>query len=317
LALGVKVLVTGAAGFVGTALISRLVASGKHSLRAVVRNESSATPANIERYVGDVAPHSDWLPAVSGVDVVVHLAARVHVMRDAASDPLAEYRRVNTEGTLRLARQAAAADVRRFLFLSSVKVNGEAGAFSESDPPAPADPYGVSKREAEEGLNQLASETGMDVVVIRSPLAYGPGVQANFRALIRAVALGIPLPLGSVENRRSLVALDNLVDLIVTCIDHPAAANETFFVSDGEDLSTPELIRRLAHALGRPVRLFPVPPTLLRIAAAVLGKRDAAQRLLGSLQVDISKARRLLGWTPPMSVDEGLTRTVAELTSVQ
>lgn len=271
------------------------------------------TPLGIERFVRDVGPHTDWLPAVSGVEIVVHLAARVHVMRDAASDPLAEFRRVNSEGTLNLARQAAAAGARRFVFLSSVKVNGEAGSFRESDATAPSDAYGLSKSEAESGLRRIAAETGMDVIIIRSPLVYGPGVKANFRALIRGIALGIPLPLGAVHNRRSLVALDNLVDLIVTCIDHPSAANETFFVSDGEDLSTPQLIRRLARAMGRPARLIAVPAPLLMTAATLLGKRQVARRLLGSLQVDISKARQLLGWEPPVSVDEALRRTAAAL----
>lgn len=306
-----NVLVTGAAGFVGTALLTHLVETRKFQARAAVRSESSVTPIGIERFVRDVGPHTDWLPAVSGAEVVVHLAARVHLMRDAASDPLAEFRRVNAEGTINLARQAAAAGARRFVFLSSVKVNGEAGSFRESDPTAPSDAYGLSKREAESGLKQVAVESGMEVVIIRSPLVYGPGVQANFRALIRGVTLGIPLPLGAVDNRRSLVALDNLVDMIVTCIDHPAAANETFFVSDGEDLSTSQLIRRLARAMGRPARLIPVPTPLLTTTAALLGKRDVSQRLLGSLQVDISKARELLGWVPPVSVDEALRRTVA------
>lgn len=280
-------------------------------MRAAVHRESSVTTAGVERFVGDVGPHTNWVPALSDAQVIVHLAARVHLMRDPASDPLAEFRRVNSEGTLNLARQAAAAGARRFVFLSSVKVNGEAGAFEESDAAAPSDAYGLSKSEAEKGLREIAAETGMDVVIIRSPLVYGPGVQANFRALIRGIALGIPLPLGAVDNRRSLVALDNLVDLIVTCVEHPAAANETFFVSDGEDLSTPQLIRRLARAMGRPARLISVPAPLLMTTATLLGKRHVAQRLLGSLQVDISKARRLLGWVPPVSVDEALRRTAA------
>ncbi len=235
------------------------------------------------------------------------------MMHDDAADPLAEFRRVNCEGTVNLARQAASAGVGRFIFLSSIKVNGEAGAFTESDPPNPSDAYGTSKSEAETGLRAIAAESGMDVVIIRSPLVYGPGVQANFRALMRAVARGIPLPLGAVDNRRRLVALDNLVDLLVSCTQHRAAANEWFFVSDGEDLSTTQLIRRLARAMNRPARLIPVPAPLLMMGATLLGKRDVAQRLLGSLQVDISKARRLLGWTPPVSVDEALRRTVAAL----
>jgi nucleoside-diphosphate-sugar epimerase len=243
-----------------------------------------------------------------GVDIVVHLAARVHVMRDSATDPLAEFRRVNVAGTERLALAAATAGVRRFVFLSSVKVNGEKGGYNESDPPAPQDAYGISKHEAELGLRVIAAETGMEVVIIRPPLVYGPGVKANFHVLLWAVARGVPLPLGAIHNRRSLVALDNLVDIIVTCIDHPAAANQTFLVSDGEDLSTTELIRHLARAMGRPARLIPVPASVLMAGATLLGKREVAARLCGSLQVDITKARELLGWLPPITMDEGLRR---------
>ena len=305
-------LVTGTTGFVGTALVARLVDEGRFFVRAAVRRESGELPAAVERVVvGDLTPDADWEPALAGVDAVVHLAARVHVMREATADPLAEFRRVNVGGTLNLARQAAAAGVRRFVFLSSVKVNGEGGsaAYRETDPPAPQDAYGISKHEAELGLHEIAAETGIEVVIIRPPLVYGPGVKANFHALLRAVARGMPLPLGAIHNRRSLVALDNLVDLIVTCIDHPAAANQTFLVSDGEDLSTTELIRRLARAMGRPARLIPVPTVALMAGATLLGKREMAARLCGSLQVDITKARKVLGWTLPVSVDEGLRRT--------
>jgi nucleoside-diphosphate-sugar epimerase len=274
---------------------------------------------------GDISAQTDWKQALVGVDVLVHLAARVHVMRDAAADPLAEFRRVNVQGTLNLAWQAAAAGVKRFVFLSSVKVNGEAtsaphpsprpeGArerFREDDEPAPQDPYGISKMEAEAGLRDLAAQTGMEVVIIRPPLVYGPGVKANFAALMRAVQRGWPLPLGAVHNQRSLVALDNLVDFIVTCLSHPQAANQTFLVSDGHDLSTTELVRGLAHAAGVSARLLPVPVWALQAGAALLGKGDAVQRLCGNLQVDISKARSLLGWLPPVSVDEGLRRAMA------
>ena len=200
--------------------------------------------------------------------------------------------------------------VRRFVFLSSVKVNGEGGsaAYRETDPPATQDAYGISKHEAEVGLREIAAETDMAVVIIRAPLVYGAGVRANFQALLDAVARGIPLPLGSIDNRRSMVALDNLLDLIVTCIEHPAAANEIFLVSDGDDLSTPDLVRRMARAMGRPSRLIPVPVAVLMAGATLLGKRETARRLCSSLQVDISKTRALLGWTPPISVDEGLRR---------
>lgn len=244
---------------------------------------------------------------------VVHLAARVHVMNDKSPDPLAEFRRVNVEGTAALARQAAAAGVRRFVFLSSVKVNGEfteaVQPFTADDEPAPEDPYGVSKYEAEKLLQKIAAETGMEVVIIRSPLVYGPGVKANFESMMRWLARGVPLPLAAVtENRRSLLALDNLVDLIVTCLNHPAAANQTFLVSDGEDLSTAELLKRMGAAMGQTVRLFYMPPALLRLGATVLNKPGIYQRLCGSLRLDITKTKHVLEWSPPVTVDEGLRR---------
>ena len=304
-----RVSVTGATGFVGTALINRLIATRRFDVRGAVRRDAAALPARVERIVvGDLTPELDWQQVVTGADVVIHLAARVHVMRDAADDPLSEFRRANVASTLNLARQAAAAGVQRLVFLSTVKVNGENGIYTEADPPAPQEAYGISKHEGEIGLRQIAAETGMAVVIIRSPLVYGPGVKANFHRLIRAVAHGIPLPLGAVDNLRSLVALDNLVDFIVTCVEHPAAGNHTFLVSDGEDLSTTCLIHRLARAMGRPARLIPVPAALLTAGAMLLGRRDVATRLLGSLQVDISKARQMLTWVPPISVDEGLRR---------
>lgn len=308
-----KLLVTGANGFVGRALASQLGDRGRAVVGAV-RNDSRDLPAGTTRVVvGDLMPDTDWRAALGGIDVVVHLAARVHVMHDSVADPLAEFRRVNVEATRSLARQSAAAGVARFVFLSSVKVNGESGSYRESDAPAPGDAYGVSKREAELALTEIAAQTGMSVVIIRPPLVYGPDVKANFRALMRAVARGVPLPFGAVDNRRSLVALDNLVDFIIRCTEHPAAVNETFLVSDGEDLSTADLIRRLARAMGRRARLVPVPPSVLMALAPLVRRKDAAQRLLGSLQVDISKARRMLAWTPPITVDEGLRRAAAGL----
>lgn len=263
--------------------------------------------------IGSLSTDTDWTVALKNVEQVVHLAARVHVMNDKSLDPLAEFRRMNVEGTGALARQAAAAGVRRFVYLSSVKVNGEftevGEPFTADDVPAPEDPYGVSKHEAEQLLRQITAETGMEVVIIRPPLVYGPGVKANFESMMRWLARGLPLPLAAVtENSRSLVALDNLVDLIVTCLHHPAAANQTFLVSDGEDLSTAELLKRMGAALGQPARLFPVPPALLKLGATVLNKPGIYQRLCGSLQLDITKTRELLGWTPPISVDEGLRR---------
>jgi nucleoside-diphosphate-sugar epimerase len=306
----VTVAVTGAAGFVGTALVARMAAEAIPA-RAIVRRASAAVPPGVERVVCDMSPAADWGPVVAGASAIVHLAARVHVMSDGALDPLAEFRRANVTTTLELARRAAAAGVKRFVFVSSVKVNGEAGVFTERDAPAPRDPYGVSKNEAEIGLRHIAATTGMEVVIIRPPLVYGPGVRANFAALARAVRRGIPLPLGAVRNRRSLIGIDNLVDVILVSLRHPAAANQTFLVSDGEDLSTPELIRRLAAAMGRRARLIPVPAPALEAIARLLGKQDVAARLLSSLQVDITKVRHLLAWQPPVPVDEGLRRLVA------
>lgn len=312
------ILVTGASGFISGALVRCLVGDGR-AVRAAFRREAANSPVGVQVVtVGNLDPGQDWCAALQGVDVIVHTAARVHVMSDMAADPLAEFRRVNVAGTLNLARQAAAAGVRRFVFLSSVKVHGEATSqghpFTEDDVPAPQDPYGQSKLEAEQGLRILAAQTGMEVVIIRPPLVYGPGVRANFAALIRAVARGVPLPLASVDNHRSMVALDNLVDLIVTCMNHPAAANQTFMVSDGHDLSTPALIRGLAQAMGKSSRLFACPPALLRFAAKVMGKADTVDRLCGNLQVDITKAQTLLGWCPPVTVEEGLRRTVSHNT---
>ncbi|MDQ6769257.1 MAG: SDR family oxidoreductase [Gemmatimonadota bacterium] len=308
-----KVLVTGANGFVGAALTARLIADRRHVIVGAVRRASAELPPGVTRVqVGALGPETDWRPAI-GVHAVVHLAARVHIISDAITDPLAEYRRVNVAGTCILARQAALAGVKRFVFLSSVKVNGESGRYTEADLPAPEDAYAISKYEAEIALRAIANETGMEVVIIRPPLVYGPGVRANFLALMRAVSRGIPLPFGAVDNRRSLVALSNLVDFIITCIEHPAAANETFLLSDGEDLSTTDLIRRLARAMGRPARLLPVPKSVLIAGAVLLGQRDVAQRLLSTLQVDISKARQLVRWEPPITVDEGLRLAVAAL----
>jgi nucleoside-diphosphate-sugar epimerase len=234
-------------------------------------------------------------------------------MNESAQDPLVEFRKVNVEGTLNLARQAAAAGVKRFIFISSIKVNGEATlpgkSFSAEDVPVPVDAYGVSKLEAEQGLYELAESTGMEVVIIRPVLVYGPGVKANFLSMMRWLSRGIPLPLGAIHNRRSLVALGNLISLIVLCIDHPRAANQTFLVSDGEDVSTTDLLRKLACALGKPARLLPVPGWLLQGIAALLGRRSLSQRLFGSLQVDISKNQALLGWTPPVGLDQGLRLT--------
>jgi len=310
-------LVTGATGFVGYALVQRLTVNrDSGGVVVAVRRIDRSWPERVRPIqVSNLQPAAQWGAVLQLVNTVVHLAARVHVMQDTATDPLAAFRTVNVDGTLNLARQAAASGVKRFVFISSVKVNGESTepghAFSEADAPNPQDAYGQSKHEAEQGLRQIAYDTGIEVVIIRPPLAYGPRVKANFAALMRAVQRGWPLPLGAVYNQRSLVALDNLVDLIVTCITHPQAANQTFLVSDGEDLSTPDLIRRMARAVNRPARLLPVPVWALKAGALLLGKGDAVQRLCGNLQVDISKSRTLLGWYPPISVNEGLRRAVS------
>lgn len=308
------ILVTGATGFVGKAVVRCLLAEdASRRVVVAVRRDNQHWPERVlPRVTGDLEPSADWSPALEGVSAILHCAARVHVMADTAANPLEEFRRVNVQCTLNLARQAAAASVRRFVFVSSIKVNGEGTQpghlFTPDDVPAPLDAYGVSKMEAEKGLREIADQTGMEVVIIRPPLVYGPGVKANFATMMRWLKRGMPLPLGTIHNQRSLVALDNLVDLIVTCLAHPEAANQTFLVSDGEDVSTSELLRRMGQAMGRRARLIPVPANWLEFAATMVGKRDVAQRLCGSLQVDISKTRHLLGWTPPLSLDEGLRR---------
>jgi UDP-glucose 4-epimerase len=311
-----RVLLTGSTGFVGKAVLQRLLERGD-SVVAALRQSSAPVDGKAEVFrFAELDEACDWQAGVAGVGTVIHSAARVHVMNDTEADPLAAFRRVNVAGTLNLARQAAAAGVRRFIFISSIKVNGEGTPkgqpYTADDRPAPADPYGVSKREAEDGLREIARQTGMDVVIIRPVLVYGPGVKANFLAMMRWLDKGVPLPFGAIDNRRSLVALDNLADLVVTCVDHPNAANQTFLVSDGEDLSTTGLLRRMAQALGRPARLLPVPGSLLALAANALGRRALSQRLCGSLQVDIQKTRSLLDWTPPLSVDAALSLTARD-----
>src|SRR6185436_9314596 len=271
-----QVAVTGADGFVGSRTTAALAGRPGIAVRALVRRSGPGPASGVERVdVGDLSASTDWAAALDGVDAVIHLAARVHVMRDRASDALAECRRVNVDGSLALARAAAAAGVRRFVFVSSVKVNGERGRFTEADAPAPCDPYGISKHEAEAGLREIAAATRLEVAIVRPPLVYGPGVKANFLALMNAVRRGLPLPLGALDNRRSLVALDNLVGFLIAVLDHPAAANETFLVSDGEDLSTADLVVRLGRAMGRPARLIPVPAALLVAAGSALGRKDA------------------------------------------
>ncbi|MFJ5445049.1 UDP-glucose 4-epimerase family protein [Methylobacillus methanolivorans] len=306
-----KILMTGASGFVGHHLLKTLRSAQSVQVVCAGRRAQISSPT-IDYVVDKINNITSWSSAMAGVDVVIHLAARVHVMRDEHPNPIQSFRDTNVDGTLNLARQAAQAGVRRFIFISSIKVNGEqtpaARPFRASDVPNPQDLYGISKYEAEQGLLELAEETGIEVVIIRPPLVYGPGVKGNFASMMKWVQAGWPLPLGAIDNRRSLVSLDNLISLIITCIDHPAAANQVFLASDGEDLSTSDLLRRLADAAGVPSRLIPVPAGVLRTGLSLIGKGAIAQRLLGSLQVDIAKTQQLLGWTPPITADEGLRR---------
>ncbi len=309
-------MVTGANGFVGQAL-GRLLQSQALAWRPVLRQANPALP---DALIMDIGPDSDWLPNLTDVQCVIHLAARVHMLNEdgaGAISPISAisaYRRMNVDATLRLARQAAQAGVTRFVYVSSIKVNGEATSlarpFSLRDTPSPSDPYGISKWEAEQGLAQIAAETGLQVVVIRPPLVYGPQVKANFLQLLRWVRRGWPLPLGSVDNRRSMIYVGNLVHLILLCAQHPAAAGQTFLASDGMDVSTSQLIRSVARAMHRRAPLFACPPALLRATARLLGKTPVAERLLGSLQVDIAATRQILAWTPPVSFDAGIAATV-------
>ena len=306
-----NILVTGANGFVGLSLCDELMRRGMQvsaATRARDRLPAGVGPVS----VGAIDGATDWSKALVGAAVVIHLAARVHVMRDTASDPLEEFRKVNLHGTENLARQATSAGVRRFVYVSSIKVNGEAtmgdGKFSESDVPDPRDPYGISKWEAEQALHRVAEETGLEVVILRPPLVYGEGVKGNFAQMMKVLARGIPLPLASVENRRSLIHVGNLTDALILCAMHPAAAGQTYLVSDGEDVSTPELLRQLGVEMGHPACLFPCPLILLRLAGKFAGKSDQVERLLGSLRIDSGKIRGELGWRPPVTLREGLRR---------
>lgn len=308
-----KVLVTGGTGFVGWALLQRLAVRSDLQLCAWARRPGSLPAGISELPVGAGATGRLVEP---GTEVVLHCAGRAHVMHETAGDPLAEFRRTNVQLTLELAHQAVQAKVRRFIFLSSVKVNGEVtasgAAFSETDVAAPADAYALSKWEAEQALRDLAANSSLEVVIIRTPLVYGPGVKANFQNLMRWLKAGVPLPLGAVRNRRSLVALENLVDLLVLCMDHPRAANELFLVADGDDVSTAELVRRVSRALQVSPRLLPVPPLMLAALARVCRREALYERLCGSLQVDAGKARRVLGWSPPVLMEQALSRTAED-----
>jgi nucleoside-diphosphate-sugar epimerase len=305
-----KILITGATGFVGIELCRKAAQAGL-KIRRALRHAADEHDVS----VGDIGLYTDWNPALKGIRSVIHLAARVHVMKDKAEEPLADFRHVNTEGTLNLARQAADAGVKRMIFVSSIKVNGEFTQydkpFTAFDIPKPNDAYAISKFEAEQGLREIEKTTELEVVIIRPPLIYGPGVKANFLRLMQAVYKGLPLPLGLVKNKRSLVALDNLIDLILLCVNHPNAGGQTFLVSDDEDLSTPELIMKLGNAMGKKQRLLlPLPPVLLSLGGIMTGKKAEMDRLIDSLQVDINHTREVLGWRPRLTVDQGISEAV-------
>lgn len=305
-----KILITGANGFLGSAVANKLINGNIQTVRAVRKGG----PDDVS--IGDIDGETDWGDDLIGVDCIVHCAARVHVMNEVSADPLFEFRRVNVDGTLNLARQAAESGVLRFVFISSIKVNGESTIlghpFIADQTPAPRDSYGVSKYEAEIGLMALSEKSKMEIVIIRPPLVYGPGVKANFLSMMNWLWRELPLPLGGLrKNRRSFIFIDNLVSIIITCINHPAAANQIFLVSDDEDLTTTGLLERMALALGRPLYLISVPTTLIVLASKLFRRPDVAQRLCDSLQVDIKKAKDFLNWAPPFTVDEGLRQTAA------
>ncbi|MET3107582.1 nucleoside-diphosphate-sugar epimerase [Oxalobacteraceae bacterium GrIS 2.11] len=310
-----RILLTGASGFVGRSLATSLI-DVCTSVRCAVRTELDLPGAEIV-HVPSIDNLTVWNKELKGIDTIIHCAGRAHIMNELFPSPLHEYRKINVGGTINLARQAVAAGVKRFIFLSSVKVNGEqtlkGQPFTENDLPSPQNPYAISKFEAEKALFDLARETDLEVVVIRPTLVYGCGVKANFFTMLRMVKLGMPLPFGSIENKRSFVYLENLNSLIIRCIDHPKAANQLFLASDGNDLSTTELLRHCGEAMGVSVYLIPIPESWCMLSASLLGQSDAIQRLCGSLQVDISKSKKLLGWNPPISVQAGLQKTVQNL----
>jgi len=309
-----NILITGASGFVGKELVNHLVALG-YTGKSVYRSSNiPLCDSGFERVlIRDINEKTDWTNSLKNIDCVIHLAARVHVMQELDDDPLSRFRKANTQTTLNLAKFAAKAGVKRLIYISSIKVNGEFTAykypFKETDIPNPSDSYAISKYEAEQGLMEISNNFGMEVTIIRPPLVYGPGVKANFFNMMNWLSKGIPLPFASINNKRSLVGLDNLLDLIVTCIEHPLAANQVFLVSDDDDLSTSDLLCRVAQALGKKPYMVPINQKILHLSFFLLGKRNLAQRICGSLQVDVSKAKKILNWTPPVSVDEGLRKT--------
>ena len=310
-----RILVTGATGFVGNALVPELVKAGHRVCAAVWSDLGGRLPDGVEAIeIGDIGPETNWEAALGGIEGIIHLAARAHVMNETSSDPLETYRRINVDGTRRLAEAAGKAGVRRLVFLSSIKVNGERTKgcpFNEGFVPMPEDAYGTTKWEAEQALANEANRFGMETVILRSPLVYGPGVKGNFLRLLGICEKGLPLPLSAIRNARSFIYLENLASALRLSLDHEAAVGEVFLVADGEGISTPDLIRRIAEALGKPARLFPVPESLLRAAAGVLGKSGMTDRLIESLAIDDRKIRQILAWQPPFSMVEGLRETVA------
>ena len=309
-----RVFITGANGFIGKALCRRLIRE-KNIVFGSVRNGkvSQISPDVAAVEIGEINKNTKWCEALSEADFVVHTAARVHMLNDPSSEPLAVYREVNVQGTEHLARESARCGIKRFVFLSTVKVNGEESwkPYTEADKPVPVDSYGISKMEAELTLRKIAAETGMAVVILRPTLVYGPGVKANFLKLLQTVDRRMPLPFAGVKNQRSLIYVENLVDAIVACVRHPNAPGQTFLVSDGKDVSTPELIRMMSALLHKQPRLFSVPGLCLHIASRLTGKGPVMDRLIGSLTVDTTKITEELDWRPPFSLQEGLEETVA------
>ncbi|MBK8817503.1 MAG: SDR family oxidoreductase [Methylococcaceae bacterium] len=315
------ILVTGSTGFIGNALIRRLAELGEKNLRACSRKSDAIFPVGINSVlIESVSNTTDWQDALKQVDVVIHTVARVHRLNDKSKNPLSAFRETNVDATINLAKQAVSAGVKRFVFISSVKVNGESTsdkAFTAFDIPAPLDPYGISKHEAEQGLLAFAKDTGLEVVIIRPPLVYGPNVRANFLRLMRLMKWGVPLPFSAIDNRRSMVAIDNLVDLLITCTVHPSAAGQIFMVSDECDVSTPGLLHMIADSMGKKSILFPVPASILAGTAAFVGKSGEANRLLNSLQVDIAHTKSTLGWQPVVNLQESIRTTVEHFLKFQ
>jgi len=311
-----KLLITGGTGFIGKAICENLK-SHNYLINITSRNKHLTKHKGLMAHnIGEIDQKTNWIDALDGVNYVIHCAAKTHVLKDLKKNSLFAFRKVNVEGTINLAKQAAAYGVKRLILLSSIKVNGEktleSSIFKYNDIPNPEDAYGISKWEAEQGLWEISKQTGLEVVIIRAPLVYGRSVKGNLKRLIKLIKSGTPLPLSLVKNQRSLIGIDNLVDMIIRCIDHPDASGKTFLVSDGEDLSTPDLLKHIATAMGRPVRLFPFPISLLKLFGFVMGKSSEIDKLTGSLQLDSDYTRKILNWSPPLSVEEGIRRMVKE-----